>query len=158
VRLIPLSGYALLGALSLAGQAPPARSITAGVYSAGQAARGQALYKAQCASCHGNAMEGSSGPPLVGDTFLSDWSAKSLANLVDKIQKTMPYDHPATLSRSQSTDLAAYVVQTDKFPAGQAELSDAALAQIVFPTVRSSAAPTSAGGTSLLPPKEILQS
>ena len=167
-RLIPLSrlgfryargaafcGYALLGALLLTGQVPPGRSITGGVYSVGQAARGQQLYKAQCAGCHGNAMEGTSGPPLVGDSFLSNRSAQPLANLVDKIQKTMPFNLPGSLSRSQSTDLAAYVLQAGKFPAGQAELSEAALAQIVFPTVRSSAAPSAAkvGGTSLPPPE-----
>jgi len=45
-------GYTLLGALSVMGQAP--RSVADGVYSAGQAARGQQLYKSQCAGCHGN--------------------------------------------------------------------------------------------------------
>src|SRR5712692_1175018 len=82
-------GYAFLGPLLLTGQAPQVRSITEGVYSGGQAARGQQLYKTQCAGCHGNAMEGTSGPPLVGDSFLSNRSAQPLANLVDKIQKSM---------------------------------------------------------------------
>src|SRR5712692_7040620 len=147
--------YALLGALLLPGQAPQVRSITEGVYSVGQAARGQQLYKAQCAGCHGNAMEGASGPPLAGDSFLSNWSAQPLANLIDKVQKTMPFNLPGSLSRSQSTDLVAYVLQAGKFPAGQAELSEAALAQIVFPTVRSAAAPRAASlaGTSLPPPE-----
>ncbi|MCU1338657.1 MAG: hypothetical protein JWO19_4238 [Bryobacterales bacterium] len=78
-------------------------------------------------------MEGTSGPPLAGDSFLSNWSAQPLANFVDKIQKTMPFNLPGSLSRSQSTDLAAYVLQAGKFPAGQAELSEAALARVVFP-------------------------
>ncbi len=148
-------GYALFGALLLSGQAPKPRSITEGVYSVGQAARGQQLYKAQCAACHGNLMEGTSGPPLVGDSFLSNWSARPLANLVDKIQKTMPFNLPGSLSRSQSTDLAAYVLQSGKFPAGQSELNEAALTQIAFPTVRSSAASSAAkpAGTSLPPPE-----
>jgi mono/diheme cytochrome c family protein len=147
--------YALLGALLLPGQAPPVRSITQGVYSAEQAARGQQLYKTQCGGCHGNAMEGTNGPPLVGESFLSNWSAQPLANVVDKIQKTMPFNLPGSLSRSQSTDLAAYLLQAGKFPAGSAELSEGALAQIVFPTVRSSAAPSvaSAAGASLPPPE-----
>ena len=139
--LIPFAAFC--GSLVLMGQAPPLRPITAGVYSAGQAVRGQQVYKAQCGACHGNAMEGTSGPPLAGDNFLSNWSAQPLVNLVDKIQKTMPFNLPGSLSRSQSTDLAAYVLQAGKFPAGQAELSEAALTQIVFPGVaggRSSAA------------------
>jgi mono/diheme cytochrome c family protein len=147
-------GYALVGALLLTGQAPELRSITEGVYSAGQAARGQQLYKVQCAGCHGNVMEGTSGPPLVGDNFLSNWSAQPLANLIGKIQQTMPFNLPGSLSRSQSTDLATYILQAGKFPAGQAELSEAALARIVFPTLRS-AAPSvaSAAGASLPPPE-----
>src|SRR5207253_9095739 len=134
--------YALPGALLLTAQTPHVRSIKEGVYSAGQASRGQHLYQTQCAECHGKALEGASGPPLAGDTFLSNWSAQSLANLVGKIQKTMPFNLPGSLSRSQSTELAAYVLQAGKFPAGRAELGEAALAQIVFPTVRSSAAPS----------------
>jgi S-disulfanyl-L-cysteine oxidoreductase SoxD len=145
--------YALFGALSLTAQAP--RSITEGAYSVGQAARGQQLYKAQCAGCHGNAMEGTSGPPLVGDNFLANWSGQPLANLIGKIQKSMPFNLPGSLSRGQSTDLAAYLLQAGKFPPGQAELSEAALAQIVFPTARISAAASvaNAAGAALPPPE-----
>jgi hypothetical protein len=100
-------------------------------------------------------MEGSSGPPLVGESFLSNWSAQPLANLVDKIQKTMPFNLPGSLSRSQSTDLAAYVLQAGKFPAGSAGLNEMALTQIVFPSVRSSPAPGTVrtSGRSLPPPE-----
>ena len=132
--------YALVAAFSLVGHAEQSRSVTEGVYAAGQAARGQQIYQAQCASCHGKAMEGTVGPPLVGESFLSNWSARSLADLVDKIQKTMPFNLPANLSRPQSTDLATYILQTGRFPAGQVELGDAMLAQIAFPTARTSAA------------------
>jgi len=167
-RLIPLSrpgfrsalraalgGLALLQPLLLTGQAPPVRLITQGVYSAGQAARGQQLYKAQCAACHGNALEGTVGAPLAGNSFLSDWSARSLANLVDKIQKTMPFEQPGTLTRPQAIDLAAYILEAGKFPAGPAELSEAMLTQIVFPATRGSAAPAGASraSTSLPPPE-----
>ena len=144
--------YVLFGSLLLMGQT---RSITEGVYSAGQASRGQTLYKAQCASCHGNTLEGSSGPPLVGEGFLPNWSARPLAGLVDKVQKTMPFTLPGSLSRSQSTDLVAYVLQAGKFPAGPTELNDGVLARTVFPTARNTraSAAASATGTSLPPPE-----
>ena len=138
-RLIRLS---ILAPLVLMGQAPQTRSITQGVFTAGQAARGQQLYKAQCAGCHGSAMEGTVGSPLAGESFLSDWSARPLANLVDKIQKTMPFEQPGTLTRAQSTDLGAYILQVGKFPAGQVELSETTLAQLVFPTARKLAIPS----------------
>lgn len=167
MRLVSLSRLAALGytlaamlcALSLivvfshSGQAGQLRSITDGVYSSAQAARGQQAYQSECAGCHGNAMEGVSGPPLAGDSFLSNWSAQVVGNLVDKIQKTMPFNLPGSLSRQQATDLAAYVLQAGKFLPGQAELSEAALSQIVFPA-RSSAAPGAANAGASLPPPE----
>ena len=148
-------GYAVFGALLLSGQALPTRSITDGVYSAGQAARGRELYDTKCGACHGKAMEGTSGPPLIGDAFLANWSARPLANLVDKIQKTMPFNLPGSLSRGQSTDLAAYVLQAGKFRAGETELTEDALAGIAFPTVKAAAAPSlaKANGASLPPPE-----
>ena len=147
--------YALAGAFSLVGQGQ-LRSVTEGVYSAGQAARGEPIYKSQCAECHGTAMEGTIGSPLAGDAFLANWSGRPLSNIVDKIQKTMPFNLPGSLSRQQSTDLAAYILQFGKFPAGQAELSDSMLAQIAFPVVRTSPAPAAAAasaGASLPPPE-----
>jgi len=152
---VALCSYSLAAAFSVTGHAGQSRSITERVYSAGQAGRGQQIYQAQCAGCHGNTMEGTTGPPLAGDSFLSNWSGRSLANLVDKIQKTMPFDQPGSLSRQQSTDLAAYILQAGKFPAGSADLSESTLAQITFPAVRTSAAPaaTSSNGAALPPPE-----
>ena len=148
---------ALAAALSMTGRAGQSRSVTEGVYSGGQAARGQQIYQVQCLECHGKAMEGTIGPPLAGESFLSNWSARPLAALVDKIQKTMPFNLPATLSRQQSADLAAYMLQAGKFPAGQVELSDATAAQIVFPArtspVSAPSAAATSGGTSLPPPE-----
>src|SRR3989449_6898391 len=156
MRIISLCFFVLAAALTLSVQAAQVRSVSERVYSAGQAARGQELYKSQCAECHGNAMEGVSGPPLVGDDFLGNWSARPLTNLVDKIQKTMPFTSPGSLSRAQSTDLVAYILQTGKFPAGPAELSEGSLAQVTFPTAvaRTASTPASTStGTSLPPPE-----
>src|SRR6266545_914548 len=120
-----LCAFALVVVFSHSGKAGQLRSITDRVYSTAQAARGQQTYQTECAGCHGNAMEGTTGPPLAGESFLSNWSAQPVANLVDKIQKTMPFNMPGSLSRRQSTDLAAFVLQAGKFPPGQAELSEA---------------------------------
>jgi hypothetical protein len=114
------------------------------VYTAAQASRGEQIYRAQCGDCHGKAMEGAVGPPLAGPGFLANWSARPISGLVDKIQKTMPFEQPGSLSRQQSSDLAALLLQAGKFPAGLSELSDATLAQIVMPTVAATAAASSA--------------
>jgi mono/diheme cytochrome c family protein len=133
---------------ALTGSAQQARSIGDRVYSDGQAARGEQVYKKECVTCHGAALEGVVGPPLAGEAFLAVWSARSLADLVDKIEQTMPPGQPASLSRPQATDLAAFVLRSGKFPAGQSALASAELRQIVFPTRAAPAA--AAGGTASL--------
>ena len=142
-------------ALLLSAQARQMRSVTDGVYTAEQAGRGQQLYKAQCSGCHGDAMQGTSGPPLAGDMFLANWAAQPVAKLVDKIQKTMPFNLPGKLSRSESTDLAAYILQGCKFRVGQSELTDGVLEQVAFPAVKRPAQMKIAGNTGAsLPPPE----
>src|SRR5438034_3337947 len=121
----------ILGTASAA--AAQARSITERVYSTAQADRGEQLYKAQCASCHGDALQGTIGPPLTGESFLANWSARPLTAFVDKIQKTMPFNTPGSLTRPQSIDLTAYILRNDKFAAGEADLADSSLGQIAFP-------------------------
>ena len=90
------------------------RSVTDNVYSAGQAGGGQDIHQSQCSSCHGKALDGGGGPPLVQDGFLSSWSERPLTNVVDKIQKTMPFNKSGSLSRQQSIDLAAYARRVDR--------------------------------------------
>jgi len=84
------------------------------------AARGREIYQAQCAECHGKAMEGTIGPPLVGAGFLGGWSGRPVADFVDKIQKTMPFNQTTTLSREESTDVSSYILEASKLAPGQA--------------------------------------
>src|SRR5437667_4013417 len=146
VSLVALSACVLVVAFSVGGYAGQSRSITERVYSAGQAGRGQQLYTAQCVDCHGKALEGVEGPEFTGDSFLSNWSARPLTTLVDKIQKTMPFNRAGSLSRQQSIDLTAYILQAGKFPAGSSDLTDSALSQIVFPSAPAKPASVPSGG------------
>jgi hypothetical protein len=123
------------------------------VYSAAQAAEGRDLYRAQCAECHGAALDGASGPPLVGDAFLANWSARPLATLAGKIQNTMPFNQPGSLSRAQSTALLAFMLQAGKFPAGRIDLTDDVLAKVTMPVVRASARAPATPARALPPPE-----
>ena len=132
------------------------RTVADGVYSAAQAARGQEVYRSQCSECHGNALQGGNGPPLSAERFISNWSGRPLLELVDKIQNTMPFGKPDKVSRPQSLDLSAYILQSGKFQAGQAELSEDRLAQIAFPGARKVATPAAAAtsaSVTLSPPE-----
>jgi len=146
-----LAAYALVGAFAMTAHAGQARTPAQGVYAADQATRGDALFKAQCASCHGAALEGAVGPPLAGTEFLASWAGRSTADLADKIQTTMPLTAPGTLTRPQAIDIVAYILQAGKFPAGSAALAADTLAQVAFPGTPA-AAPAVAGGALPLAP------
>ena len=63
--------------------AQAAKSVNEGVYSEAQAKRGEAIYKEQCAACHGDNLEGSGPmPPLAGKDFLANWQGKPVARRV----------------------------------------------------------------------------
>jgi len=122
-------------AVLLTVQAQQPQTVRQGVYAENQARRGQAVYKAQCESCHGERLEGRLGPPLTGEDFNSDFAKQPLSELFGKIRSTMPQDNPGKLTPQETADLLAYILQAGKFPAGRAELSadEAALKQITWP-------------------------
>jgi len=88
--------------------------LVIGIFAAGvsaqDASRGGTLYKQQCASCHGDNLQGRSGPPLAGGDFKSRWPGAP--DLIGKIRNTMPQDKPGTLTAGQAADLASYIQQT----------------------------------------------
>ena len=75
------------------------------------ATRGATLYTQQCVSCHGDRLEGRSGPPLAGSDFQSRWPT---SDLISKIKNTMPQDNPGKLTAGQAADLTAYIQQAGK--------------------------------------------
>src|SRR5262245_57113922 len=107
--------YAALGA--------QAKSASAGVYAAEQATKGEAIYKEQCAACHGDNLEGSGPmPPLAGMDFLTNWTGKSLGDLYEKVQTTMPATAPGTLMPAQTADVLAFILKSSQFPTGSTAL------------------------------------
>jgi len=124
----------VLAVLSI--RAQDRRSTRDGVYSDGQAARGQASYKTSCASCHGATLQGSGAqnPPLAGQDFTANWTGQTLGDLFEKIQTSMPADHPGELSRGTNADILAYILKVNGLPAGKNELpgDTDALKQIHF--------------------------
>jgi cytochrome c len=103
--------------------AQTSRSVWDGVYSSDQAKRGSTLYAAECASCHGTALNGGeSAPPLTGGEFFSNWNGLTVGDLFDRIRVSMPADNPGKLTREQDADILAYMLSMNQFPAGKTEL------------------------------------
>lgn len=103
--------------------AQSSRSVWDGVYTPEQAQRGAALYAAECASCHGSALNGGeSAPPLTGGEFFSNWNGLTLGDLFERIRVSMPADNPGKLSREQDADILAFMLSMNQFPQGKTEL------------------------------------
>jgi len=131
---VALFTFALVGS-SLTLRAQAGKTVLDGVYTGEQATRGQAIYKDRCSPCHGATLGGDLAPPLAGDDFIADWDKQPLSDLVIKIQNTMPANDPGKLTRQQTADIVAYLLQVGKFPAGRADLGadEAVLKQITWP-------------------------
>lgn len=140
--------------VSVGAQAPAAKSATTGVYTTEQAKRGEALYKEQCATCHGDNLEGSGPmPPLAGKDFLANWQGKSVGELFEKTHGTMPATAPGTLTPEQTADITAHMLMMSNYPAGTAELESKveALNQITLDAPPEAGAAPVAGTTGTAP-------
>jgi S-disulfanyl-L-cysteine oxidoreductase SoxD len=99
------------------------KSVWDGVYTYEQAKRGEPIYRKECASCHGEMLTGGeSAPPLTGGAFLANWNGLTVGDLFDRIRKTMPQSAPGRLTRQQNSDILAFMLSANKFPAGKTEL------------------------------------
>jgi S-disulfanyl-L-cysteine oxidoreductase SoxD len=121
VAALIVGGFLASLAVTVAAQAT--RSVNEGVYTADQAKKGEGLYKEQCASCHGDNLEGSGPmPPLAGKDFLANWTGKTVGDLYEKTQTTMPATAPGTLTPEQAADIVAFMLSKDNYPTGSAAL------------------------------------
>jgi len=91
------------------------KSVKAGVYTAEQADRGQALYRSKCASCH-------APNRFTDDFFYQSFAGKPLWEMFDVISDSMPEDNPGSMKPAEYADVIAYLLRLNKFPTGSAEL------------------------------------
>jgi mono/diheme cytochrome c family protein len=123
-RVALIAGIAGLGMLCALG-AQDMRSVWDGVYTEAQAARGAALFDKACAQCHGPSGEGGGmAPALVGETFSANYAGQTVADLFDRNRTTMPVGREGQLSAAQNADITAFMLQFNKFPPGETELSN----------------------------------
>lgn len=113
-----------------------ASSICAGegVYTAAQAARGEALYAQLCSACHGARLQGSPAAPLTGEAFRARWEdgQHTLDDLYYIVRSLMPNNAPGSLTRAQYADVVAFILQANQYPAGENELDPQASAMKAF--------------------------
>ena len=119
-----------------AAQAPATgKTVWDGVYGETQADRGKQAYEQNCAFCHLSDLTGQGfAPALVEDSFTLRWADGNLADLYTIVKATMPQDKPDSLTEAQYTEIVAYLLKVNKYPAGQQELRPdlAALKGVTF--------------------------
>jgi quinoprotein glucose dehydrogenase len=125
--IIPLATVAVLKAAAVRAQEPAqetTKSVWDGVYTEEQANRGRQGYSDHCASCHGPELTGGEmAPALAGGDFLAGWDGLTMGDLFERIRISMPQDSPGSLSGQQNADILAFMLASNKFPAGQTELA-----------------------------------
>jgi S-disulfanyl-L-cysteine oxidoreductase SoxD len=101
-------------------QAPPS-SVNDGVYTAEQAKRGATLYLDACAACHLESLSGRDAVPgLTRETLVAKFA--NLGELFTKVKVSMPAFDPGSLKPEEVAEVLAYVLEQNKYPAGQVEL------------------------------------
>lgn len=104
-----------------AGQAPA-------LYTKAQAKAGESVFAANCAVCHGTNLQGVSAPAVAGKAFLdtahsSHWTVRIMRSL---IFNNMPFSNPGSLAPKQYTDVLAYLLASNCYPAGTTMLPETA--------------------------------
>ena len=104
----------------------PRKTVWDGVYTADQAARGQALYKTHCGYCHRDDLIGggseAGAPALKGPIFTIRWRDQPLADMFVTIGTTMPQNKPDTLMPQVVIDIISFLLKSNNMPPGATEL------------------------------------
>jgi mono/diheme cytochrome c family protein len=120
VAIVPLTAMTVRSARA---SAAAERTTWDSVYTASQASRGETAYAKTCARCHGASLGGGDeSPALTGGNFLGNWNGLPLSELQKRIKTTMPSDTVGIYDIQLVTDVIAFMLRANGFPAGTAEL------------------------------------
>ena len=115
-----------------------AQASTRALYTEAQADRGRAVYERSCAGCHRLDLRGDATeevPPLADEEFLGQWGGMPLRELSDFLRRNMPGNAARSLSSGEYSDVLAYLLKSNKMPAGSEELTEKTpLETVALPT------------------------
>jgi mono/diheme cytochrome c family protein len=124
--------------------APPAAPISPTATFAEQAAAGQELYGAHCASCHGAGGEGTKAPRVVDvskgalpldpppTAKYRKGQFHTAADIAGFVVKTMPADAPGTLTEDQYWAILAFDLKANGVDLGAKHLDATSAASVVI--------------------------
>jgi cytochrome c len=117
---LALAAVAVLVSPAMTGAADTAAT---GFYTAEEAQQGRTLYGANCASCHGDSLQGGAGPSLIGPNFLATWGSRTIGNLVAFEHSQMPLGKPGSVPEQDDFAITAFIFQRNRVAAGTTPLT-----------------------------------
>jgi mono/diheme cytochrome c family protein len=90
-------------------------SVLDGVYTSRQASRGENLFRAYCAMCHGQS-------EFRGARFRIRWSGETVGDIYEFVSTMMPDGDPGSLEPDEYADIVAYFLELNTYPAGESAL------------------------------------
>ncbi len=112
----PSAGTAPVGnPPELAAASPSGTSVLDGVFTSGQASRGEQRFRQVCAACH-------STNEFRGGRFRIKWVGQTAGDFFDLVSTTMPDGDPGSLSPEDYANLLAYILSLNGYPAGEEPL------------------------------------
>lgn len=89
------------------------RTVNDGVYTAAQAETGKVVYENSCKTCHDMRFY---------RDILKSYNDQPVLWMWEAMLGTMPADNPGSLMLDEYTDVIAYILSENGFPAGDAKL------------------------------------
>ena len=109
---------------SLLSSIAQAQQLEQAGYTVAQAEAGERQYQQSCALCHLQDLTGSFEAPALNDSnFRTNWTNRSVSDLLGSLARTMPPQAPGSLSEAEYASLVAYLLSANNIPPGQRELS-----------------------------------
>ena len=116
------------GSAVMAGQESAAPTVWDGVYTEAQAERAAATFSQVCSRCHTLTADGTR--PLSGDKFWQSYTQRTVGDLLTYVSTNMPNGDPGSLPAATYNDLVALILQSNGFPAGDADLAPDRVASV----------------------------
>lgn len=113
VKIIASGVFLLMGLMAGQSSLAQDKTVNDGVFTAAQVDSGHVVYESSCKTCH--------NMRFYRDT-LKSWTNQPLIYLWESIMGTMPADNPGSLALDEYTDVIAYILSENGFPAGDIKL------------------------------------